>query len=64
LKKQIIEEEHNEKLGCKIVSLRKELDKEKILNLRFAKESETLDEIIKVQHYHLINTSLGYFEET
>jgi len=64
-KKQIIEkEEHNEKLECKIVSLRKELEKAKSLNIRFAKGSETFDEIIKVQHSPLIKTSLGYCEET
>ena len=50
LKKQIIEkEEHNEKLECKIVRLRKEIEKEKSLNIIFAKGSETLYEIIKVQ---------------
>ena len=40
--------------------LRKELEKTKSLNLRFAKGSETLDEIIKVQHSLLIKTGLGY----
>ena len=48
---QLIEKEkHNEKLECQIVSLRKEIEKEKNLNLRFYKGTETLDEIIKVQH--------------
>jgi len=42
------------------VRLRKELEKTKSLNLRFAKGSETLDEIIKVQHSLLIKTGLGY----
>ena len=45
----VVKEKHNEKLECKIVSLRKEIEKEKILNLRFSKGTETLDEIIKVQ---------------
>ena len=49
LKSHLIEKEkHNEKLECEIVSLRKEIEKVKTLNLRFAKGSETLDEIIKV----------------
>jgi len=42
------QEKHNEKLECEIVSLRKDLEKTKFLNLRFAKGSETLNEIIKV----------------
>ena len=37
--------------------------KQKALNLKFSKGSETLDEIIKVQHSPLIKTSLGYTEE-
>jgi len=41
-------EKHNEKLECEIVGLRKDLEKTKALNLRFAKGSETLNEIIKV----------------
>jgi len=41
-------EKHNEKLECEIVGLRKDIEKTKSLNLRFAKGSETLDEIIKV----------------
>jgi len=41
-------EKHNEKLECEIVGLRKYIEKTKDLNLRFAKVSETLDEIIKV----------------
>jgi len=43
LKKQILEKErHNEKLELEVVSLRKELEKEKSINLRFAKGSKTL----------------------
>ena len=34
------------------------------MNLRFAKGSETLDEIIKVQCSPLIKTGLGYIEES
>jgi len=65
LKRQLIEKEkHNEKLECEVLSLRKELKKIKTLNLRFAKGSETLDEIIKVQCSPLINTGLGYTIET
>ena len=46
---QLVErEKHNEKLECEIVGLRKGIEKMKALNLRFAKGSETLDEIIKV----------------
>ena len=64
LKNQIEEEKkHNEKLECEVVSLRKELEKVKTLNLRFAKGSETLDEIIKVQRSPLIKTTLGYIGE-
>lgn len=64
MKKQIIEkEEHNEKIKCEIVSLRKKLEKEKSLNIRFAKGYETLDEIIKFQLSPLINIGLGYNEE-
>ena len=51
---------HNEKLECEIVSLRKEIEKVKTLNLRFSKGSKTLDEIIKVQRSPLVKTSLGY----
>ena len=47
-----------------IVGLRKEIEKTKALNLRFAKGSETLDEIIKVQHSPLIKIGLGYNEES
>ena len=36
----------------------------KTLNLRFAKVSETLDEIIKVQFSPLIKTGLGYIGES
>ena len=40
---QLVEKEkHNEKLECEIVGIRKELEKTKTLNLRFAKGSETL----------------------
>ena len=56
-------EKHNEKLECEIVGLRKDIKKTKVLNLRFAKGSKTLDEIIKVQHSPLIETGLGYTEE-
>jgi len=56
-------EKHNEKLECEIVRLRKDLEKAKSLNLRFAKGSETLNEIIKVQCSPLIKTVLGYIEE-
>lgn len=57
-------EKHNENLECEVMGIRKELDKTKSLNLRFAKESETLDEIIKVQCSPLIKTGLGYIRET
>ena len=57
-------EKHNEKLECEVVGLRKELEKTKYLNLRFAKGSEALDEIIKVQHFPLIKIFLGYTGET
>ena len=57
-------EKHNEKLECEIISLRKEIEKVKTLNLRFSKGSETLDEIIKVQHTPLMKTGLGYIGET
>eukprot|EP00253_Pinus_taeda_P029759 PITA_29759 len=40
-------EKHNEKLECEIVGLRKDIEKTKALNIRFAKGSETLDEISK-----------------
>ena len=56
-------EKHNEKLECEIVRLRKDIEKIKALNLRFAKGSETLDEIIKVHLSPLIKTGLGYTEE-
>ena len=45
------------------MGLRKDIEKTKALNLRFAKESETLDEIIKVHHSPLNKTGLGYTEE-
>jgi len=57
-------EKHNEKLECEIVGIRKDLEKTKSLNLRFAKGSETLDEIIKVQCSPLIKISIGYTEES
>jgi len=56
-------EKHHEKLECEIVGLRKEIEKTKAINLRFFKGSETLDEIINVQHSPLIKTGLGYNEE-
>ena len=62
---QLVErEKHNGKLECEIVGLRKDIEKTKALNLRFAKGSEMLDEIIKVQQSPLINTGLGYTEES
>lgn len=65
LKHQLIEKEkHNDKLECEVVSLRKELEKIKTTKLRFAKGSETLDEIIKVQFSPLMKTGLGYIGET
>ena len=65
LKNQLeVKEKHNEKLECEVVDLRKELGKVKTLNLRFAKGSETLDEIIKVQRSPLIKTGLGYIGES
>ena len=65
LKNQFQEKEkHNEKLECEIVSLRKEIEKVKTLNLRFAKGFETLDEIIKVQRSPFIKTGLGYIGES
>eukprot|EP00253_Pinus_taeda_P011091 PITA_11091 len=57
-------EKHNEKLECEIVGLRKDLEKTNALNLRFAKGSETLNEVIKVQCSPLIKTGIGYTEET
>eukprot|EP00253_Pinus_taeda_P032145 PITA_32145 len=56
-------EKHNEKLECEIVGLTKDIEKTKALNVRFAKGSETLDEIIKVQRSPLIKTGLGYSKE-
>ena len=65
LKNRLIEKEkHIEKLECEIVSLRKEIEKVKTLNLRFSKGSETLDEIIKVQRSPLVKTGLGYIGES
>ena len=65
LKNQIEEEKkHREKAECEVVSLRKELEKVKTLNLRIAKGSETLYEIIKVQCSPLIKTGLGYIGES
>ena len=46
LKNQLIEKEkHNDKLECEIVSLRKEIEKVKTLNLIFSKGYETLDNL-------------------
>ena len=45
------------------MGLRKNIEKTKALNLRFAKGPETLDEIVKVQCSPLIRTGLGYTEE-
>jgi len=56
-------EKRNENLECEIVGLRKDLEKMKTPNLRFAKGSETLNEIIKVQSSPLINIGLGYTKE-
>jgi len=53
-------EKHNEIIECEIVGLREELEKTKSLNLRFAKGSENLNEIIKVQCSPLIKIGLGY----
>jgi len=61
---QLVEKEKkNEKLEYEIVGLRKDLEKKKSLNLRFAKGSKTLNEIIEVHCSPLINTVLGYTEE-
>eukprot|EP00253_Pinus_taeda_P003603 PITA_03603 len=57
-------DKYSEELECEIVGLRKEIEKTKTFNLRFSKGSETLDEIIKVQHSPLIKTGLGYSKET
>eukprot|EP00253_Pinus_taeda_P022209 PITA_22209 len=57
-------EKHFEKLEGEIVSLRKEIEKTKAINLKFVKGSETLDEIINVHHSPLNKTSLGYNGET
>eukprot|EP00253_Pinus_taeda_P006769 PITA_06769 len=56
-------ENHNEKLECEFVGLKKDIEKKKDLNLRFAKGSETLDEIIKVRRFSLIKTGLAYTKE-
>ena len=56
-------ENHNEKIECEIVGLRKDLEKTKSLNLRFAKGSKNLNEIIKVHHSPLIKTNLGQTKE-
>ena len=65
VEKQLEEaKKHIEKLECEVVSQRKEVEKAKTLNLRFAKGSETLDEIIKVKHSPFINTGLGYIGES
>jgi len=58
---QLDEKEQSlEKLECEIVGLQKEIEKTKALNLKFVKGSETLNEIINVQHSPLIKTGLGY----
>eukprot|EP00253_Pinus_taeda_P008949 PITA_08949 len=49
-------EKHFEKLEGEIVALRKEIEKTKAINLKFVKGSETLDEIINVQHSLLNKT--------
>eukprot|EP00253_Pinus_taeda_P032899 PITA_32899 len=49
-----------ENLECEIVGLRKEIEKIKALDLQFVKGSETLDDIINVQHSPLIKTCLGH----
>ena len=60
---QLIEKDkHNEVLECQVVSLRKELEKTKTLNIRFSKGSETLDEILKVQCWPIIKIGLGFHE--
>ena len=65
LEKQVEEAKRlNEKLECEVVSVRKEFQKVKTLNFRFAKGSETLDEIIKVQRSPLVKTGLGYTRES
>ena len=65
LEKQVEEaKKHIEKLECEVVSQRKEFEKVKTLNIRFAKGSETLDEIIKVQRSPLIKIGLGYIGES
>ena len=57
-------ERHLEKLEGEIVALRKEIEKTKAINLKFVKGSETLDEIINVQHSPLNKKGLGYNGET
>ena len=57
-------EKRIEELECEVVSLRKDNEKVKTLNLRFAKGSETLGEIIKIQQSPLIKTGLGYTGES
>ena len=56
-------EKHNEKLECEIVGLRKDIEKTKALNLRFAKGSETSNEIIRVQHSPLIRQVLDILKK-
>ena len=51
-------------MELKIVSLIKEVDKKKGLNLRFSKGYDTPEEIIIVQCPPLIKTSLGYIGES
>ena len=57
-------EKRIEELECEVVNLRKDNEKVKSLNLRFAKGLETLDEIIKVQQSPLIKIGLGYTGES
>ena len=57
-------EKRIEELECEVVSLRKDNEKMKTLNLRFAKGLETLDEIIKIQHSPFLKTGLEYIEES
>ena len=46
------------------MDLRKDLEKTKYINLRFAKGSKTLNEIIKVQSSPLIKAGLEYTKES
>ena len=57
-------EKHNENLECETLGLRKELEKTKSPNLRFAEGSKTLNEIIKIQCSPMIKIGFGYTEES